>query len=407
MKIFNNFSADRSEEQKTFFALLYHDARNGQIIRFTKKGEETAQYSTFDMDQLAYTGTDCNTYVTVNTFRGSKRTTDQLYNKTAMFVDLDCHSYSSEEELEQIKKRTIKILEKAFRYGELAVPTMITSTGRGYGLFYVLKKSIANTDAAKGGMELFGRVYDRLLDRFKVILQTAGSGLLEVDTKVRDASRVARMPGTINLNNGKTCHLISVNYTEDNVPRYYNLRELISGCKLHKDSSEPERGKILSFNAHINPFLGMRVKRMKMLQELRGEACVGECREVMSFITYSALTQINEHDKAVELLYQFNNGFATPLPESELEHIIKETDAHVVPEGRYAGQRGFYPYSDYTIIKTLDITWILRMMRLSRSDLEAAGRSKRQRRRTGKGKGLAMTLLQATLQHIRINRMLR
>lgn len=358
MKIFDNFSAKtRSEEQKMFFSLLYHDARNGQAIRFTKKGDVIAQYSTFDMDQLAYTGTDCNTYVTVNTFRGSRRTTDQLFNRTTMFVDLDCHSCESVAELEQIKKRTIQTLEKAFKYGDLAVPTMITSTGRGFGLFYVLKKSIANTNAAQSSMRLFSRTYDGLLDRFKAILQMAGSGLLEVDTKVRDAARVARMPGTVNLNNGKVCHLISVNYTDNGMPRYYDLKELISGCKLQGADSDAKRGKIVSFNApHINPFLGMRVKRMRMLQELRGAACVGECREIMCFIIYSALTQINEHDKAVKLLYQFNAGFTTPLPESELEHIIVETDAHVVPEGRYAGQKGFYPYSDFTVIKTLDIT---------------------------------------------------
>ena len=357
MKIFNNFSAKTGlEEQQTFFALLYHDARNGQIIRFTKKGEETVQYSTFDMNQLAYTDTDCHTYVSVNTFRGSRRTANQLFNKTGMFVDLDCHSYSSEEELSKIKSRTIRVLEKAFTSGELSVPTMITSTGRGFGLFYVLKSSIANTNSARKSMQFFDRTYSKLLDRFKMILQTAGSGLLEVDAKVRDASRVARMPGTVNLNNGKMCHLISVNYTDNGMPRYYDLKELVSGCKLNRDTSKEKRGKILSFNAHINPFLGMRVTRMRMLQELRGAACVDECREVMSFITYSALVQIYGHDKAVELLYQFNRGFATPLPESELDHIITETDAHVVPEGRYAGQKGFYPYSDFTVIKTLDIT---------------------------------------------------
>lgn len=357
MKIFNNFSARTGlEEQKTFFALLYHDVRNGQVIRLTKKKDEITQFSTFDMEELAFTGTDCHAYVSVNSFCGSKRTTDQLFNKTAIFVDLDCHSYRSEEELNKIKKRTIRVLEKAFNSGELSVPTMITSTGRGFGLFYVLKHSIANISTARKSMEFFDQTYTNLLDRFKAVLQGAGSGLLEVDTKVRDASRVARMPGTINLNNGAVCHLISVNYTEDNVPRYYDLRELISGCKLQVADSEAMQGKIVSFNAHINPFLGMRVKRMRMLQELRGAACVNECREVMCFITYSALTQIQEHDKAVELLYQYNDSFTTPLPESELEHIIAETDAHVVPEGRYAGQRGFYPYSDYTIIKTLDIT---------------------------------------------------
>lgn len=353
MQYFYNYE-NVLEEQKAFIALLYHDYRNGQIIRLTQNDESIAQYSTCDLEQLAYTGTDCNVYTSVNTFRGKKRTSDELYNFSAMYIDLDCHSYKSENELERSKKKTIRVLEAAFKCGEIAVPTMITSTGRGFGVYYVLKHSIANVKAADNSIHLFHSVYDQLLEKYKNILGTADTGLLEVDSKVRDASRVVRMPGTMNMNNGALCHLISINHDEDDQPLYYDLKDIIKGSKLYKDRSK--EGKIVKINTHLTPFLTMRVQRLQMLQEIRGVACVDSCREVMCFIMYSALVQINERNRAVELLYAYNEAFFRPLPDSELEHIIVETDNHVIPNGKFKGMKGFYPYSDYTLIKTLDIT---------------------------------------------------
>ena len=137
-------SENFEEEQSLFFTILYHDCRNGQIIQMVKRDEQVQQFSTCDINQLAYTGTDGNVYVSINTFKGKKRVASQVFNQTALFIDLDCHDSQSEEELERVKKRTIQVLEKTFDGGELLTPTMITETGRGFGLFYVLKNSIAN-----------------------------------------------------------------------------------------------------------------------------------------------------------------------------------------------------------------------------------------------------------------------
>lgn len=358
MSVFNNYKNEK-EEQKTFLSLLYHDTRNGQFIRLEKKGEEVRQYSTCEQQELAYTGTDANVYVTVNSFRGYRRTADKLYNKTAMFIDLDSHRYSSKEELNRTKNNTRKVLEAAFKNGDLAVPTMITSTGRGYGLFYVLKSSIANTDRAAKSMQLFNSIYDQLIVRIKEILESVPD-TMEVDTKVRDSARVVRMPGTVNQNNGAVCHLVSVNSDQEGNPVYYDLQDIMAGCKLYnhkkQDNKPREEKKIINFVNYLNPFLAVRVKRLQKLQEIRGVACVDSCRETMCFILYSALTQISSHDDAVRSLYEYNAAFTEPLPEEELEHIIVETDAHVVPDGPYKGAKGYYPYSDLAIIRTLDIT---------------------------------------------------
>lgn len=361
MEYFYNFNSPQ-EEQKTFMSLLYHDSRNGQIIRFQKNNEKIRQFSTFDLDELEYTGTDFNTYVTINTFRGMRRKTDKLFNKLCMYIDLDCHGYDTEAELETAKKKTAHMLEKFYKNGELAAPTMITSTGRGFGLFYVLDRSIANTPAARNSMTLFSNTYILLIRKYKDLLSTCEVSDMEVDTKVTDAARVARLPGTVNLKNGKICHLISVNHNEDGSPLYYGLRSIINRNNLditsefNRQDKKHVAAKVITFNPKLGSLLSVRVNRMRKLQELRGPACVDCCRETMCFIMYSALVQAYGHDTAVGLLRDYNDSFTDPLPDSEIEHIIEETDSHTVPEGKYAGATGFYPYSDYSIIKTLDIT---------------------------------------------------
>ena len=134
MAVFYTYEKNLEEEKMDFLRTLYHDKRGGQMIRLRKKGDQVSQLSTCDMDELAATGTDLlDTYTTVHTFRGYKRTSDRVFNFGSIFIDLDCHS-DDPDQIQTAKMRTVEILEDAFSDGRLAVPTMITDSGRGFGL---------------------------------------------------------------------------------------------------------------------------------------------------------------------------------------------------------------------------------------------------------------------------------
>ena len=341
--------SNMENETKEFLRLLYHDRRGGQMIRLIKSGDTVNSLSTCDEEELAATGTDmAHVYTSVNTFRGSKRSADKLYCYCSIFIDLDCHA-KDREEIMDAKRRTADLLEAAYASGKLAVPTMVTDTGRGFGIQYVLKKSIANGNNA-AQREFFKKVRAGIYRKYKELMDTDPMAA-SADPTVLDDSRVVRLPGTFNINADTYCHLILAH------ERYYELSELVQGCHLwdwkekadykkEKTKREKKERKIIPFKGNYIPFLTNRIEQLKTLQKMRGQACTDCCREQMLFILYSALKQVNGQSAGLELQL-FNNDFTHPLGQKELNHIIEETDAD---------PKGFYKLPDEYVIRTLNIT---------------------------------------------------
>lgn len=346
-------------EKRRFLQMLHHDKKGGQMIRLRIDEKESEQRSFCDIDELATTGTDtAGYYVTVNTFRGYKREASKIFNFTSIYIDIDCHKSDNPDIVEAVKERTMEILQDAYEAGSLAVPTMITDTGRGFGLQYVLDKSIANTWRTEKMIALFKKVRKSIFEKYKEIL--SGNSMIEVDATVLDDSRVCRLPGTYNKKAGRFCRLISVS------GNYYELSNLVQGCNLwdwkseeeyKKAKEEKERKKkeiasrpIISFAEYKMPFLTTRLEQLEKLQEMRGEGCTDSCREQLLFIAYSALKQLDPANAALRL-QKMNRRFVDPLPQAELDHIIQETDQSVGID-----HRGYYKLSNAYVVDMLALT---------------------------------------------------
>jgi hypothetical protein len=358
MAVFYTYEKNLEEEKMDFLRTLYHDKRGGQMIRLRKKGDQVSQLSTCDMDELAATGTDLiDTYTTVHTFRGYKRTSDRIFNFGSIFIDLDCHA-DDPDQIQTAKMRTVEILEDAFSDGRLAVPTMITDSGRGFGLQYVLDKSIANTWKTEKIRAFYKKVRKKLYVKYLEIL-SADPQAAQPDASVLDDARVCRIPGTYNVAADNMCRLIAVS------GKCYELLDLVQGCNLwdwkseeeyKKAKEEKERKKkklasrpVVPFAEYRLPFLSTRLEQLEKLQEMRGADCEG-CREQMLFIAYSALVQIDRSTAAVRLQV-INKQFTDPLPQAELDHIIQETDQSVGID-----HKGYYKLSNVYVVDMLALT---------------------------------------------------
>lgn len=343
-------------EKIKFLQTLHHDKRGGQMIRLQRHGDQMVPFSTCDIDELAATGTDLDTYTTVNTFRGNKRKSANVFNFGSIYIDIDCHTSDDSSVVEVAKARTMSILQEAYSAGTLATPTMITDTGRGFGLQYCLNQSIANTWRAEKMILFFKKVRKAIFEKYKEIL--GSETMVEVDGAVLDDARVCRLPGTYNTKAGRFCRLISVS------EKYFELSELVQSCHLwnwktdeeytqEKKEREKKRKSasrsVVSFAEYRFPFLTARLEQLEKLEELRGENCEGY-REQMLFIAYSALVQLDP-TSAVQRLQEMNNRFADPLPQVELDHIIQETDQSVGED-----HRGYYKLSNSYVVNTLGLT---------------------------------------------------
>lgn len=338
-----------------FLRRLYHDRRGGQMIWIRKDQDDVSQRSTCDIEDLAATGTDrAGYYTTINTYRGWHRTASSVYNYGAIYIDLDCHA-GDLDQIAAAKERTLQLLDAAYESGNLAVPTMITDTGRGYGIYYVLQRSIVNTANNVRQQDMYRRVQRCIYTRYRDIMAPDPMAA-QADPTVLDGARVCRIPGTYNAAAGCYCRLLRAD------GQYYELSDLVQQCHLwdwvsdddyaRRQADKPARRKhnVINLAEYRLPFLSQRLDQLRMLQDLRGSACTDSCREQLLFIGYSALAQI-DHDTAAAELQQLNKRFVQPLPRSEVEHIVRETD-----HSKGYGHSGYYMLSNAYLIDNLALT---------------------------------------------------
>lgn len=347
------------DEQDLFLSILYHDARGGNAIRMLlgeNEGEKpyVRHFANRDYRKIGYRSTRYNAYASVNTFKSYKRVSDDVYNLSGIFIDLDGHDFKTVEAMDAAIRRTKKRLQKAFKTGEISPPTMITDTGRGLGIFYILKSSIAVTEKTQKSVRYLDHVRAALTAKYKKML--SGDGYLDVDTTVKDYARVCRMPLTMNKKINRWCRLIHVSYSEEDEVMYYDLKELASNNHLfdevNKVKKEIAAKKVVSLEAFRLPFLTIRLQKLEILQEVRRFDCSGH-REYMIFVYYNAAKQIYGEREAVIATKAFNSRFKEPLADEELEHAFTVTDKNVPPTGDY---EGFYKLPDAWIVEMLEVT---------------------------------------------------
>lgn len=393
-----NFYENEYIEQELFLSILHHDQRNGNVIRLTLSDEENPEprhFANKDLGKVMYFERNKNAYITLNTFKGYKRLSADVWNYNGLYIDLDGHSFSPEQ-LNNAIYKTEHLLEKAFHDGELLTPTMITKTGRGLGLFYILDRSIANMPSQKNSIKFLKDINRLLCKKYQDIL-AHHDNVLEVDTTVGDASRVVRLPGSINKKNGKPCELWFVNRDTEEKVVYYNLHQILEGNNLTnyfeeraKARTKLRESKIIKIDAYKQPFLTMRMKKLEQLQELRGYDCEGK-REYMCFIYFNAAIQVLGYSSGVTALKAFNNAFNERIGDNEIEHIIKVVSTNKPPYGDY---EGYYKLTDDYIMETLNVTTeenaVCNFGR-SRRQLERAKRKEEnQKRREERNNAVAM-----------------
>ncbi len=301
--------------------------------------------SAFDMPAI---------YVGVNNFCGFRRKSQNCYSINGFFIDLDGHNLSEMElGAELIKAK--QILNDAFNDGTLLIPSKITRTGRGYGIFYILDRSIATkVPQTEKLRKYFDFNYKMLLKAYTAVLERGGSKL-EVDSTVTDRSRVCRLPDTYNYRAGAMCRLYDtpdVFYTLDQIKtgchlEDYAIKDLSeyhkslgydNGAKKYKDGEKTGEGlhksKIVDFTEYrVSNMLNARIRAIYALQQYFNDhgKKVGD-RESLCFLLYNCLVQIKERSKAKEQVREFNQGFLDPIPEKRL---VCQSFASVDKEGCY------------------------------------------------------------------------
>lgn len=330
-----------------FFRLLFHDDRDSFYIvsrrsrtgAWTEMALRSSEVANLSFDSRA------DWYVTRNGFAGRRRRVEECRQVNALMFDLDCHDGGHE----QAVPRALDALCAAIDGGDLPMPTMLVHTGRGLHLYYVLDRStpVRLKDGSRNerGLAYVNDVTAGMSRKLAGIL--AGVAGVSVDECVYDFARVARIPGTVNQSCGATCQLVMSS------EHLFGLAELAAaGLRpRRKAQAGGRKGGVVRFDR----MLASRLRKVRELRDLRGEACMGH-RDMMLFVYYNTATQLFGPAEALRMAHEYNAGFCAPLPGKDVEQIARTVDANVVRMGAHAGERGFYPLSAATLVEKLALT---------------------------------------------------
>ena len=363
-----------TNEEFLFLSILHHDARNGNWIEVDSLDGILTTRCRYQYNSISarVNKNYVDVYGTLNTFQHKRRITEGLFNISAIYIDLDYHKAKTAYEAEQVVRQTLDHLYSFFDSDEIGKPTMITATGRGLGLFYVLDHSIAATDNTTKQRKLYDEVYQLLVNRYDQLLCSVNS-IMEVDHGITDRPRVVRIPGTMNTHIGLRCHLIDINYDCLGNPVYYSLQDIITKCNLVFQPKKNVVKRRNTNNVTNGKMLRSRISAIQKLQALRGPQCDNNCRELMCFIIYQSAIQLYSDEDAMSFLTDFNSNFTTPLKTSELEHIALSSANSA---------DGYYRLNNDTIFEKLNITdEELLLIGWSRRVVQAVKRKKSEQRK--------------------------
>lgn len=364
-------------KEQQFFIKTLHHANHCSYVSRLRLLNGKGQYSSTNLAEIESYDKDYDTYVSLHSFSRYGRLAENIREITCIYYDLDMHDEQCPVSfIEDCTDNTLQVLYDAI-YGDesLPEPTIITRTGRGLGIFYVLERSIACAKGRNAGqVEFWKLIYRRLGEKIKTMLIPENNlladdpeALLELDEKVIcDVSRVTRMPGTWNQTVGKECRVLFPEHPEDE-PRYYTLKELSAYVfsKVYTATRKPEdplvekpkvvikrkrSGNIVEFDFFLKAFLQERIEALEKLQAFRKGKGIG-CRDYMCFTYYNHAKQLYGTEQAINMLVSFNNAYEDPLPESEIRNIIKGINR--CSSDTY---EGYYKLTNEWIIKNLKVS---------------------------------------------------
>lgn len=298
----------------------------------------------FEKINELYIRSDCNYYITKNSFIANRRRAEYLFSLDNIVIDIDQHEekYSFAEIDYEINK-LLYLLDNDYqgKFPEFNV----VYTGRGVQMWIALG-TVPVTKYNRLRYEFICKYFCGVLND----IITDNEIELGVDINAScDMSRVLRLPYTFNPK--RPDFMTSWEHRTD---RRYNFDEIleefpidISELKTNKakrtnkekkvseslDSRSGDgrcSGKYKGDTPDKENYIPMAHKRMAFIEQIVADAH-GECegkRNNLIVLYYSSALIVMEREKAKSVTHQLNERFSKPLPRNEIEDKFRYIDKH-------------------------------------------------------------------------------
>ena len=302
-----------------------HGNSKGWITRscIDENGYSQWHYKYLELKETDLTGE--NIYITLNTFYKPCRRLECIKELNFVYIDLDYYK------TKYTKEQVIMNLESNYFNKIIPATDYIIDSGRGLALLWNINK-----------------VPSQALPLWKAIQEYLYHQLKEfgADRQALDATRVLRVPGSINSKSKTVVSII------DEYDYIYDLREIQKEYLPELKPKEKKKGrpKKVNYVYRERSLYFARIQDITKLCELREYDLRGH-REIILFLYRYYLCSFTEDvQKALEDVLELNSMFIYPLKENE---VIRATRS---AEKCYLDKNKEYKYKNDTLIELLEIT---------------------------------------------------
>ena len=303
-----------------------HGNSKGWITRscIDENGYSQWHYKYLELKETDLTGE--NIYITLNTFYKPCRRLECIKELNFVYIDLDYYK------TKYTKEQVIMNLESNYFNKIIPATNYIIDSGRGLALLWNINK-----------------VPSQALPLWKAIQEYLYHQLKEfgADRQALDATRVLRVPGSINSKSRTTVKII------DQYDYIYDLREIqkefLPELEERKSKKKGKPKKIRYIHMERSLYYA-RIQDIIKLCELREYDLKGHRELILFLYRYYLCYFLEDTKKALEDVLELNREFREPLRETE---VIRATRS---AERVYLSKDKDYRYKNETLIELLLIT---------------------------------------------------
>ena len=302
-----------------------HGDSKGWITRscIDENGYSQWHYKYLELKETDLTGK--NIYITLNTFYKPCRRLECIKELNFVYIDLDYYK------TKYTKEQVIMNLEENYFNKIIPATNYILDSGRGLALLWNINK-----------------VPSQALPLWKAIQEYLYHQLKEfgADRQALDATRVLRVPGSINSKSKTVVSII------DEYDYIYDLREIQKEYLPELKPKEKKKGrpKKINYVYRERSLYFARIQDITKLCELREYDLKGYRELILFLYRYYLCYFLEDTKKALEDVLELNREFIYPLSENE---VIRATRS---AEKVYLSKDKDYRYKNETLIELLLIT---------------------------------------------------
>ena len=278
-------------------------------------------------------------YYTPNTFNSPiRREREYLWQLHRFYIDID-HKTGTEP-IDQFE--VVGAVEQLVEEKKIPQPTEYINSGRGIHIYW----DINNCHIML--LDLWEKIENYLFNTIKELERSIKN--ISVDSRVKDPTRLLRLPGTINSKSNSKCYSMLKN--EENIYNIFDLKKAyIKSNKQYKKN----KSKITYLPTKNLYTLNMsRIEDFKHIVSLRNGDIKGYRNTLIMLYSYH-YRLVNEVtvEELIKVTKEFNKSFKEPYKAKELISVCRSVN-RTVKHFQEDNNKG-YKFTNKYIINALDL----------------------------------------------------